>query len=97
MPIKETNFEVYYLNNNNEYEKIGKVSDFTVDLQSDDNVSEEFQNNFGVNKYGDFSLMIAINHKTKKILTKLIFGTNNWRRRHGLPMKSCKRYQHEKR
>lgn len=39
---------------------------------------------------------IADNRKNYKNINRLVFGTNNWRRRHGLPMVSYKRYLHER-
>jgi len=91
MPVKMgeiASIGLYFQNDNGEYEKFCDVDPSLVDL-----TSEEIPGDESVN---ECEITFTIDHISRKNLMKLDIGTNNWRRMHGLPMRSYKRRRHEK-
>ena len=100
MPIKidEINSGMLYIQNDSgEYVKFGNVNlPLTpVDLTSEEIPGDESACFIRPDEYEcEFSFTI-IDRISIKNIVKLVIGTNNWRKMHGLPMRSYKRYQHE--
>ena len=97
MPIKVDgiNFGMLYIQNDNgEYVKF-----CNVDLAPVDITSEEIPGNESACfiRPDECEFTFTIDRISRKNIVKLVIGTNNWRKLHGLPMRSYKRYQHEKR
>lgn len=98
MPIKidEINSGMLYIQNDSgEYVKFGDVN---LPLTPVDLTSEEIPGDESAYfiRPDECEFSLTIDRISRKNIVKLIVGTNNWRKLHGLPMRSYKRYQHEK-
>lgn len=98
MPIKidEINSGMLYIQNDSgEYVKFGNVN---LPLTPVDITTEEIPGDESVNfiRPNECEFSFTIDRISRKNIVKLVIGTNNWRKMHGLPMRSYKRYQHEK-
>ena len=106
MPIKidEINSGTLYIQNDSgEYVKFGNVNlPLTpVDLTSEEIPSDESAcfirpDDFIRPDEYECEFSFTIDRISRKNIVKLVIGTNNWRKMHGLPMRSYKRYQHER-
>ncbi len=96
MPVKMgeiASIGLYFQNDNGEYEKFCDVDPSLVDLTSEEIPGDESVNFILPN---ECEITFTIDRISRKNLMKLAIGTNNWRRMHGLPMRSYKRRRHEK-
>ena len=98
MPPKEFEFAdiiSYCFDDNGKYEKIGKlygITELEPDIDSETSLTERFVNQ-------EFSFTAKVDNSRRNwnnIRRYCMYGTNNWRKMHGLPMLSYKRYRHEK-
>ena len=98
MPIKidEINSGMLYIQNDSgKYVKFGNVN---LPLTPVDFASEEIPGDESACfiRPDECEFSFTIDRISRKNIVKLVIGTNNWRKLHGLPMRSYKRYQHEK-
>lgn len=96
MPVKIgeiASVGLYFQNDNGEYEKFCDVDLTPVDLTSEEIPGVESVNFIHPD---ECEISFTIDRISRKNLVKIAIGTNNWRRMHGLPMRSYKRRRHEK-
>lgn len=78
---------LFFINENNEVQVVGKISE--VNISDDEDITAKYT--VGTEKIS--GTFIA----KKQHIARFFYGNNNWRKMHGLPMISYKRYPHEKR